>query len=376
VDTTADAILGPVTIHGGPRADFDFAYIYDFHNPTAHTYTYTADTAQRDGQGAVTFDSLVQIGLFAAKGGGNNINVLSGAAGTFVNIVAANGDKVVLGSLAPGLGGTLANILYGATVHTIDPLAKVTMIVDDSGNLDTTPRLVTISPPPTGPSNGSLITGLGPTINWQLGNASPLSILGGAGNKVFALQGPLTDVALSIDGGGGSNTLDYAAYTTGVSVNLAAGTATDLAGIAHIQNVIGGSGNDTLVAGADRSILIGGGGADKLVGGSGEDILIGGTTDFTQPKLNLAAWSAILNEWNRTDLGFDDRVSDLMTGANAKGVAALNVVDGKAILLNSKTVHGDLAADTLTGGTGLDWFFIDVLDLIPNLKPGDKVTKV
>ena len=83
-----------------------------------------------------------------------------------------------------------------------------------------------------------------------------------------------------------------------------------------------------------------------------------------------------MNEWNRTDLGFDDRVSDLMTGANAKGVAALNVVDGKAILLNSKTVHDDLDADTLTGGTGLDWFFIDGLDLIPNLKPGDKVTKV
>jgi Ca2+-binding RTX toxin-like protein len=99
-----------------------------------------------------------------------------------------------------------------------------------------------------------------------------------------------------------------------------------------------GSGNDTLIAGADRSILIGGGGADQLLGGSGEDILIAGTTDYTQP-LNAAAFDAILQEWNRTDLGFDDRMSDLKTGSNSLGVAAKNVVGGMPILLNSMTVH-------------------------------------
>src|SRR5262249_901565 len=49
VDTTADAILGPVTIHG-QRDDIDFASYYDFHNATAHTYVMTADTVSRDGQ--------------------------------------------------------------------------------------------------------------------------------------------------------------------------------------------------------------------------------------------------------------------------------------------------------------------------------------
>jgi RHS repeat-associated protein len=96
----------------------------------------------------------------------------------------------------------------------------------------------------------------------------------------------------------------------------------------------------------------GGGGADHLFGGYGEDILIGGTIDYTQPSLNAAAFDAILQEWNRTDRGFDDRMSDLLTGSNSLGIAAKNVVGGTAILLDSTTVHDDLAADVLTGGTG------------------------
>jgi Ca2+-binding RTX toxin-like protein len=237
---------------------------------------------------------------------------------------------------------------------------------------------VTISPPiPNDPFNYSEMTGLAPSpIIWHFnGSAGQVSVLGGLGNDIFSLHGPIPDVAPSIVGGSGINTLDYSSYTTGVTVNLAAGTATDLAGIANIQNVIGGSGNDTLIAGADRSILIGGGGADTLVGGSGEDILIGGTTDYTQPgNLNAAALEVIFQEWNRTDLGFDDRRSDLLTGSNASGVPAKNVIGGTPILLDGNTVHDDLAANVLTGGIGLDWYFIGINDFISNRKPGDAVT--
>jgi hypothetical protein len=84
----------------------------------------------------------------------------------------------------------------------------------------------------------------------------------------------------------------------------------------------------------------------------------------------------MLQEWNRTDLNFDDRMSDLFTGSNLKGIAPKNVVGGMAILLNSATVHSDGAADTLTGGTGRDWFLVDVNDLIVNKKANDQVTVV
>ena len=57
-------------------------------------------------------------------------------------------------------------------------------------------------------------------------------------------------------------------------------------------------------------------------------------------------------------------------------MAAKNVIGGTAILLNGTTVHDDLAADGLTGGTGRDWYFMDASDFIANKKPGDQVTMV
>ena len=64
-----------------------------------------------------------------------------------------------------------------------------------------------------------------------------------------------------------------------------------------------------------KSVRVGRG-ADNLFGGSGEAILNAGTTDYTQPSVNAAALDAIIQEWSRTDLGFNDRMSDLLFGNN------------------------------------------------------------
>ena len=85
-------------------------------------------------------------------------------------------------------------------------------------------------------------------------------------------------LAGTIDGGtGGNNTLDYSAYSSSnpVAADLSAGTATGTAGISHIQNVIGGSGDDTLTGNGEDNILSGGPGNDILSGLGGEDILAG-----------------------------------------------------------------------------------------------------
>jgi len=50
-----------------------------------------------------------------------------------------------------------------------------------------------------------------------------------------------------IDGGAGSDTLDYSAYTTAVEINLGASTATGTGGVADIENAIGGTASDTLI---------------------------------------------------------------------------------------------------------------------------------
>jgi Ca2+-binding RTX toxin-like protein len=97
---------------------------------------------------------------------------------------------------------------------------------------------------------------------------------GGDDTFAFANQATLTGAGTA-DGGAGSDTLDYSAYTTGVMVT--AGSATGISTTTNMENAIGGPANDMLYgrSGAD-STLIGGGGADLLQGGSGNDILVGG----------------------------------------------------------------------------------------------------
>ena len=101
--------------------------------------------------------------------------------------------------------------------------------------------------------------------------------IGGTGNDVFILDPDheLPDGTL-IDGGFGSDTLDYSKYITTVNVNLALGTATGKFTYVGFENVIGGSGNDILVGDDNDNELTGGTGDDRLTGGGGNDRLMGG----------------------------------------------------------------------------------------------------
>jgi Ca2+-binding RTX toxin-like protein len=186
----------------------------------------------------------------------------------------------------------------------------------------------------------------------------------------------------SLDGQGGTNTLDYAAYTGDLVVDLPLGTATAVAGgIQNIGNVTGSIGNDlivgdananVLVGGTGRNVLIGGAGADQLFGGSGDNILLSGTTSYDS---NLTALLAILSEWTRTDRSFHQRLNDLTTGGGLNGSYVLNADP----TLGPVTAFDDAAPDVLTGGfgSGLNWFFSrNGSDTINNRKPGDHVTRL
>ena len=65
-----------------------------------------------------------------------------------------------------------------------------------------------------------------------------------------------------------------------VTVNLGGGTptATGLASLTGIENVIGGSAGDTLTGSAAANILTGGAGSDALTGGAGADTAVFATT--------------------------------------------------------------------------------------------------
>jgi hypothetical protein len=206
------------------------------------------------------------------------------------------------------------------------------------------------------------------------------NLTGGSGTDVFDFSTAAGAIAGMIDGQGGTNWLEYLGYTVGVTVNLATGTATGASGgINNIQNVIGGAGDDTITGnalgnvlvggagndvingGSGRSLLIGGAGTDTVTGGSADDIVIGGTTNY---DLSPSALQSILNEWQRTDKSYADRITDLRNGTG---------LNGPNKLIFGTTVHDDGAANVLTGGAGMDWFFMGAVDIITDLMPGEQV---
>jgi Ca2+-binding RTX toxin-like protein len=95
----------------------------------------------------------------------------------------------------------------------------------------------------------------------------------------------------TINGGDGTDTVDYAAeisvassffltLTSGVSVNLGTGTATDAFGntdtLVSIENANGTSFGDVLIGSSASNVLNGNGGNDTLIGGDGGDLITGG----------------------------------------------------------------------------------------------------
>ena len=184
-----------------------------------------------------------------------------------------------------------------------------------------------------------------------------------------------------IDGGSGRNRLDYSAYVTSVVVDLSAGTASNTAGIANIQDVAGGSandtltgdsqdnvllgngGNDTLVGNDGRDLLFGGDGLDTILGGAGEDVLVNGKTTF---DTNWAVLDALRTYWTGGN-DFTTRTQKLAAGTT--GVKVLPK-------LNSSTISNDNFADNLTGGSDADWFFAKktaVADKLLDLLAEDRV---
>ena len=166
------------------------------------------------------------------------------------------------------------------------------------------------------------------------------------------------------------NWLDYSAFTTQVTVNLAAGIATNVGSYANIKDVHGGNGVNTLTGNSLGNALIGGTAADTITGGyqsgpsliiggaasdtltgssaivdnkgkpvaySGQDIVIGGFTNYDN---NLVALTSILNEWQSQNT-FTTRVQHLRTGGG------LNLGN---VLVADVTVHNDVAVNAIYGG--------------------------
>jgi Ca2+-binding RTX toxin-like protein len=142
-----------------------------------------------------------------------------------------------------------------------------------------------------GPGNNTL-HGPEQSLTWafsgtnagQVGNVAFQSIanfVGGGQADTFQFADG-AQITGTIDGGGGTDTLDFSGYSTGVTVNLLAGTATGVGGtVRNINNVVGGQGDNFLEGDHNANRLVSGPGNDTLFGADGGDTLIGGTGNDT-----------------------------------------------------------------------------------------------
>jgi hypothetical protein len=145
------------------------------------------------------------------------------------------------------------------------------------------------------------------------------NLTGGTVNDAFQFAAGAS-VSGVIDGGGGTNTLDYSQYSTGVTVDLSGqntptnptdsfgglGAATGTAHVRHIQNVVGSRSNDTLIGDDEANVFMPNGGLDMVRGNGGDDtVRIWGPQD---PRTSIdggtgtnTLWAADFpNTWNVT----------------------------------------------------------------------------
>ena len=188
------------------------------------------------------------------------------------------------------------------------------------------------------------------------------NLAGGAGNDIFIFAGG--SISGTIDGGGGANTFDYGSRTAGVTVNLEAGTATDVAAMANVTRVVGSQGSDTLIGrNEDNTWTVsghnaGGVGAvefseiENLAGGSASDTFIftadGGLDGVISGGLGMDSIVGAnrANDW-------------VVDGANSGGLNGITFLDVESIFggddsdVISLLAAGGLAG-TASGGGGQD----------------------
>jgi len=170
------------------------------------------------------------------------------------------------------------------------------------------------------------------------------------------------------DGGRGTDTVDYSAISSGVSIDLAAGTATGPGNqkLIAIENVVGSSGDDVITgnsganvinAGAGDDVIDGGAGNDRMTGVAGDDILIGGAGNdrVSGGDGNDVIIGGAGNDSYDGGAGYD--VLDYSEATSAIAVTNGRVTGmGSDRYSNIEQVKGSSFADTFSGGRNVDTF--------------------
>jgi PKD repeat protein len=383
VSLTGASDASPVDASAGFEYAFDFGAGYGAFTPAATASFSPADNGTlavrakvRDKDGGETeYTASVEVAnadpVVSLAGPPSGIRGQSLAfAGVFTDPGSADTHEVAWdfgdGTVLPFQPSTTPGALSVSHVFTVSGVYTVRLTVrDDDGAVVTAQHTVEITaaalqPDSQQPGKTALVVGgtsgddlilIHPTSdnrlevvvnNVSLGAFAPtgrLIVYAQAGNDNVQVAGSVAHAAW-LYGDGGDDRLNG-----GAGANV----------------LLGGAGDDQLSGGGGRELMIGGAGADRIVGNSGDDVLIGGATAH---DANEAALWALMQEWTSA-ADYDIRLGRLR-GTLPGGLNG-------SVVLDSGTVLDDLAADLLTGTSGLDWFLVFALDDISSVRDGEEL---
>ena len=358
-----DGGAGDDRLAGGGGADildggagFDVAVFSEKVLPVSVTLAGAVDAIAS--VGGLAEDTLRNIeGVVGGSGndtltGDNLANMLDGGAGT--DTLSGNGGDDML------IGGTGADTLDGGAGSDTASYAEKTLAVTVTLNAATNAALSVGGIVEDTLRNVENIIG-GSAADLLTGDALANRFTGGAGKDV-------------LDGKGGGDTAIYSDKTLAVVVTLngASDAIVTVGGLAedtlrNIENIVGGSGNDTLTGDVANNLLEGGAGGDILRGAGGADVLDG------QSGIDTALYSdqsadIVVTLNGATDaivtiggVGEDTlrNIENLTAGSGndtITGDTADNLLLGGA---GNDTLRGGAGKDTLDGGTGSDTVLYD-----------------
>ncbi|MFI5455752.1 MAG: beta strand repeat-containing protein [Isosphaerales bacterium] len=288
---------------------------------------------------------------------------------TFLVVYLANGD---FGEVTPGDTIGFSGSGGSVAIHGEPLVPDVFTIKDTSVQFDAADDLhgMTIEFDGSGLSRNVVAEGTTNTFDIEgAGGNGPSGRLSGYGNNNEFVFGPTAKVLGSI-AGGPEGTLDYSAYSTGVTVNLGNaldlydnstnGTATGVSGsVADITTVIGSNFDDTLNAGVVLfATLTGGLGTNSLSGtGNGDSVVESIASSYTLSDTNLtgsgASFSDNLSGIRVATLTGSGVLGNAFTVSGWTGSGSLTVRSGFASVTAIKNANFTLTNATLVAGDGM-----------------------
>jgi Ca2+-binding RTX toxin-like protein len=307
-------------------------------------------------------------------GAGNDTASFAGSTATVTAALNGAADVVAtVGGVAVATLRSIENLTGGAGADTLTGDANSNVIegglgddvLDGGAGVDTvsfrssaagvTVSLAIVGAQNTGAGNDTIVG----FENVATGSGAD-NVTGDANDNIF-FEGRGNDV---YNGAGGSDTVDYSAATSTVTVNLTTltgqntGTYGGTDTITNMENVVGAAAfaNTLLGSATVANRLVGGSAADYLEGNSGNDTLIGGAgNDILNGDLynSTATGADVLEGGAGSDILIGGAGNDTLRGGDGDDTLIGGIANGTTTSVTTVFTN-DGGRDTFDGGDGTD----------------------